>query len=355
MRNRHSGRAGVINADGHAIGVDIGATAVRAVVLAPGQVEGRPVVSMAGSGSVELPRGAVVDGVVQDQAAVSSALKKLWRDNKLECRRVVLGIANPQILVRDMQMPQMSPEQQAKALPFRAREVVALPMDQVILDFAALSTPENDTDLIDGLLVATPHQPVLAAVAAVEKAGLTVARVDLSSFGTLRSIADENLRVEAVVDLGADLTTIVIHDQGVPKLVRSVALGGQHLTDFLVDRLRASQQDAQDAKHEHGLEGDDAAVIRAVGDGIRPLVTEIRSSINYYSANDGAPIERLSLTGGGAALRGLPALLSSQLGVPVEVIDPMRRVRPTEAQHRLADRVVVPSAVAVGLAMGAAA
>ena len=357
MRHRQMGRVGVINPDGHAIGVDIGATAVRAAVLAPGQVDGRPVVTIHGSGSVPLPRGAVVDGVVQDKAAVSNALKHLWRESRLECRHVVLGVANPQILVRDMQMPNMTPEQRAKALPFRAREVVALPMDQVLLDFAALGAPDPDTDIVRGLLVATPHQPVVAAVAAVEAAGLSVARVDLSSFGTLRSVADERLRVEAVIDLGADLTTIVIHDHGVPKLVRSVAMGGRQLTELLVDRLRYSVDDAESAKRSTGLAGEDVNVARAVSDGVRPLITEIRSSINYYSANDGTPIEQISLTGGGAALRGLPGFLSAQLGIAVEVIDPMRRVRASSGKQRssTAEVSVTPSAVAVGLAMGAAA
>lgn len=354
MKNRQLGRVGVINADGHAIGVDIGATAVRAAVLSPGHAEGHPVVSIHGAGSVALPHGAVVEGVVHDQVAVSNALKHLWRTNRLECRRVVLGIANPQILVRDMQMPNMTPEQRAKALPFRAREVVALPMDQVILDFAPLGPPDPDTDMVTGLLVATPRQPVLAAVEAVEAAGLSVARVDLSSFGSLRSIADERLRVEAVIDLGADLTTIVIHDHGVPKLVRSVAQGGRHLTDVLVDKLRLSADDAERAKWEDGLVGEHAVVTRAVGEGLRPLVTEIRSSINYFSASGSGPLEQLSLTGGAAALRGLPELLSAQLGIPVQIIDPMRRVRVPSGQPAAVPAPAF-SAVAVGLAMGAAA
>src|SRR3954471_1177598 len=353
MKKRQMGRPGVINPDGHAIGLDIGATAIRAAVLKPGEADGQPVVTIHGAGVIPLPRGAVTAGVVQDQGAVSAALKQLWKDNRLECRRVVIGVANPQVLVRDMQMPDLAGEQRAKALPFRAREVVALPMDQVILDFAQLGAPDPDSGLVTGLLVATPHQPVLAAVQAVENAGLSVARVDLSSFGTLRAGADEQLLVEAVVDLGADLTTIVIHDHGVPKLVRSVAQGGHQLTDALIDQLRLTPLDAERAKRENGLAGEDAAVTRALSEAVRPLITEIRSSINYYSANDGTSLQQISLTGGGADLRGFAGLLSSQLGLPVAVIDHMRRVR-LPGQHR-DDHQPTPSAVAVGLAMGAAA
>ncbi len=356
MRLSPFGRVGVINPDGHAIGVDIGATAVRAAVLSPGSLDGHSVPAMHGDGQVGLPRRAVVDGVVHDPAAVSEALKHLWRAHRLECRRVVLGIAHPQILVRDMQMPAMTKEQLAKALPFRAREIVALPLDEVVLDFAPLGPPDPESGLVSGLLVATPRQPLLAAVAAVEAAGLTVARVDLSSFGALRSIADERLSVEAVIDLGADLTTIVIHDHGVPALVRSVARGGQSLSDALVDKLRLSHEDAERAKRTTGLVGDDEAVSRILAETLRPLITEIRSSINYFTANDGAPVEQISLTGGGAALRGLPGLLSAQLGVAVEIVDPMRRVHPAKAAHRPPTATGEPaSAVALGLAMGAAA
>jgi len=94
---------------------------------------------------------------------------------------------------------------------------------------------------------------------------------------------------------------------------------------------------------------------RALNEGVRPLITEIRSSINYYSANDGSPLERISLTGGAAALRGLPGLLSAQLGVPTDVVDPMRRVRLAGTPQPNRPLPIVPTAVAVGLAMGAAA
>jgi len=229
MKHHQTGiaKVGPINPDGHAIGVDIGATAVRAAILSPGTNEGRPSVTVHGLGSVPLPPGAVVNGVVTDQSAVTAALKALWRANKFECRNVILGITNQQVVVRDMTVPNLSPQQRAKALPFQAREIVALPMDQVLIDFAQLGEVDPEAETVSGLLVATPRQPVLAAVEAVERANLKVARVDLSSFAVLRSIAHEQLSVEAVIDLGAHLTSIVIHSHGVTKVVRTISRGGR--------------------------------------------------------------------------------------------------------------------------------
>ena len=228
MKHRQIGnpRIGIVNPDGHAIGVDIGATSVRAAILSHGTTDGRPSVSVHGCGHVDLPPGAVLNGVVCDQNAVTVALRQLWSQNHFECRNVILGITNQQIVVRDLEMPQLPPDQLAKALPYQAREVVPLPLDQALIDWIPLGEADSVTGMVPGLLIATPRQPVLVAVQAIEQAGLQVARVDLSSFAALRATADENCGVQAVVDIGAHMTNIIIHSHGVPKVVRGVPRGG---------------------------------------------------------------------------------------------------------------------------------
>jgi type IV pilus assembly protein PilM len=359
MKHRQAGlsKVGIINPDGHAIGLDIGATAVRAAILSPGTTDGRPSVTVHGLGQVALPPGAVVNGVVIDQATVTAALKQLWQIHKFECRQVILGITNQQLVVRDMTVPNLSPDQRAKALPFQAREIVALPIEQVLIDFAQLGEIDEQNNTVSGLLVATPRAPVLAAVEAVERAKLKVARVDLSSFAALRSIADERLSVEAVIDLGAHMTNIVIHNHGIPKVVRTVIRGGDELTQKLSDKLGISLAEAEQAKIAVGLTGSPTEVATALSEAVRPLLAEIRSSIHYFgSTNGGAVLERISLTGGGAMLAGLAALLGEQLGVPSNVVTPMQHIRNRFASvHDGVDQSDLSTAVSVGLAMGAAA
>jgi type IV pilus assembly protein PilM len=355
---RDIGRVGPVNRDGHAIGIDIGATSVRVAIMALGTMDGRPSVTVHGLDSAVLPPTTVVNGVVSDPAALTAALKHLWDKNDFGCRNVILGIAGPQVVVRDLRMPNVTLEQRDRALPFQAREVVALPMEEVILDFAQLGEPDPETNQVSGLLVATPRQPVVAAVNAVERASLKVARVDLSSFAVLRAIADEHLSVEAVIDLGAHLTTIVIHNRGVPKLVRTLPRGGAGLTERLADHTGLSLEEAERAKVEVGLVGAPEAVSAALNEAIRPLLAEIRSSINYFmSSGEGAALERISLTGGGSRLRGLAKILAQQNGIPTNVVPPMQHIRNRLAASNVpADfSDVAASAVSVGLAMGAAA
>lgn len=349
------GKIGVLNSDGHAIGVDIGASAVRAAIVSPGTMDGRPSVTVHGLGEHELPPGAVVNGVVSDQPAVTRALKTLWEQNKFECRTVILGVSNQQVVVRDLTLPNLAPEQMAQALPFQARDVVPIPLDQALLDFTPLGPPDPASDTVTGLLVAAPRQPVSYAVQAVERAGLKVARVDLSSFALLRSIADENVGVEAVIDIGAHLTTIVIHNHGIPKVVRSVTRAGHEWTEMLVSKGGMADEDAENAKRLVGLTDADPGIRALIGQGIRPLMAEIRSSIQYFgAANPGVRLERVSLSGGGSRLPGIAPFFTDQLGVHTELATPMRHFR-NRYNSKGESNDAAATAVSVGLAIGAVA
>ena len=354
-------RQPVVCRDGHAIGLDLGATSVRAAVLTLTMRGGRPSVTVHGAGSVPLPPGAIVNGVVTEQVVVTQALKHLWESRGFNCHNVILGMANPQVVVRPLQIPNLNAQQRAKALPFQAREIIALPLEEVILDYAQVGDPDPKSGMVSGLLIATPRRPVLAAVEAVERAGLKIVRVDLSSFGALRSIADERSVVQAVIDVGAHMTSIVIHNHGVPQLVRTLARGGQQLTEALVESLNVPIEEAERLKRERGLTGSGDPVSEALQAGVRPLLAEIRSSINYFRAgSEGAQLQGISLTGGGSALPGLAAALASQNGLPTDVVTPLLHISNGPATGEHADNTMQSfdqsaSAVSVGLAMGAAA
>jgi type IV pilus assembly protein PilM len=353
VRDRLSHRGATCH-DGHAIGLDLGATTVRAAILAVRVRDGVPHVVAERLGGLPLEPGIIVNGVVANGPALTAALKELWKVFDLGCRNVVLGVANPQVQVRELQVPALDPEQQARALPFQARELLAMPLDQVVLDFAPLGEVEGEGHLINGLLVASPREPVMTAVAAVEAAGLKVVRVDLSALAVLRSAAEAGLAAEAVLDLGAHLTTIVVHQHGVPKLARTLTRGGDELTRRLGERLGIGLQEAEEAKVRDGLVGR-GEVSTVLTELVAPLLTDIRSSLNYFrTGNAAARIEQVSLTGRAALLPGLAEALSAQVGAEVRVAEPGRLLEaPPKGKVVLDQRWA--TAMSVGLSIGAAA
>ena len=358
-----SAREAVQNADGHVIGLDIGATAIRVAILAPARADDPDqLMTIEDMGEVQLPERVVVDGVVAEPHVVTRILSELWKTANFGCRHVIVGVSHSQAVVRHITMPNLPPDQLAKALPFQAKEVIALPLDKAVLDFRPLPRAADDErgeETIDGLLVATPRQPVLTAVRAVEAAGLRVARVDLASFAALRAAATPGVEAEAIVDIGAQVTNIVIHHRGVPRVVRTIGRGGQLLTDRLVERTGAGATEAEILKREVGVLGAESEAAMILSSAVRPLLSDIRSSIQYFgTTNSSATLRRVCLTGGGADLPGLTDLLSNDVGVPCEVVSPLRHVHnavPAEEGWHRDDSAYPLSAVAVGLALGAAA
>ena len=349
--------AGVVNRDGHTVGIDIGATSVRAAVLTQGTLDGRASVTSAGAGTVALEPGVVVNGVVQEPSAVTAALKQLWHDGKFECRNVIVGIANPQVLVRDVTVPDLNPQQRAKALPFQAREVVAFPDRGGRARLLPARRPRPGDRLIHGLLVAAPREPVLAAVRAVERAGLHVARVDLSALGVAARDRQRATASRPSSIIGAHLTT----DRH-PRPRRAEA-GPHHGTRWRADDRRAVRPARHDAGGRRGPQAGRGPAQtahefnRALADALRPLMAEIRTSIQYFrTMNDNAGVDRMSITGGRRTCAGLAELMTEQIGLPVREIDPLQHVRNRHASRSVTDPAAQhASAVAVGLAMGAAA
>jgi type IV pilus assembly protein PilM len=335
------------------IGLDIGSTSIRAVEAH--RVKDRPVIT--NFGQALLPEGAVVGGVVKDDKAVTNALRQLWTAQGFKTKNVILGVTHQQVLVREIEVSNLPPKEMKRALPFQVRDVLPLPAEQALLDFYPLEDPgKNDT--VRGLLIAAPKEAVLNTVRAVERAGLHVSQVDLACFAALRAAACLAGDTEAVIDIGADGTTIIIHTDGTPNIVRTIPRGGADITTMMAARLGMSVAEAETLKCQVGLirgEGPESAEV--VAEAIRPLVNEIRSSLNYFAAgNPNTPVSRLALVGGAALLPGLADRLTESLGVPTILSDPLQRVNDSRrgGRHDVLGRFRSSAAVSIGLTLGAA-
>ncbi len=339
------------------VGLDIGSTSIRAVEATT--TKDRPVIS--NFGQAFLPAGTVVGGVVKDERAVTGALRQLWVSSTFSSRNVVLGITHQQVIVREIDLPKLPPKDLRQALPFLVREVLPLPIDQALLDFFPLRANEQTragSDTMHGLLIAAPKDPVIDTVHAVEAAGLRVTHIDLSCFAALRAAAHLANDTEALLDLGANGTNVIVHTDGTPQVVRTLPRGGAELTKMLATRLGLTNAEAETVKCRVGLRADEnPESAEILAEAIRPLVTEIRSSFNYFaSANPGQRVRRLALVGGAALLPGLPEKLTEELGVPTYLSDPLQRVHDLRkgGRHDVLGRFRSSAAVSIGLTLGAA-
>ena len=273
--------------------------------------------------SAPLPQGLMVDGEVVDPAGLSAALKDFFAANELP-RNVRLGVANQQIVVRQIELPQIDDDKEREmAIRFQAADAIAMPLEDAVLDYQIVGY-RDDADggtRMRVVVVAARSTMVSALVEAAREAGLKPDGIDLDAFALIRALGNDD---------GADQTARVFcHLAGVTNL--AVAVGNS----CVYTRPLSA-----------GWEGETEHVAAALAD-------EVRLSIDSYrTLPDAQPIEGLVLSGPGASVPGLAEELAARLGLEGVIASPLGRLDPSALG---ADEDPNRYTVAAGLAMGASA
>lgn len=342
------------------IGLDIGSSAVRAAQVSTQ----RGATTLERIGQVLLPAGAVHEGEIRDVDAVADCIRTLWTEHKFKGRKVALGVANQQVVVRQMDVPYLPEDQLRESLPYQVADVIPIPVEQAVLDFHVLEQFENE----DGqpftriMLVAAQREMIDQLVAVTRKAKLEPVLVDLDAFSVLRCLAPPKVLDEPggelLIDVGHSVTNLVVHENGEPRFVRMLMMGGGAISTALMNVMGMSAEEAERAKAVHGV-GKDAAdeTARIIAERAEVLIDEIRGSIDYYTAQaDAVPLRRMVVTGGSSRLPGLVDRLAETLQLEVQSGQPLRQLHVGKVNVERDDLVEAQAflSVAVGLAMGVA-
>ncbi len=302
------------------VGIEISNSAVRVAEISVGG--SRP--ELVHFGLVSLPPRAVVDGAVLDVAAVAVALERCLKDSGITASRVHLGVAGLRAITREIEMPNIPDAELDTAVRLQALDIIPFPADKTLLSarpLDAFNAPDGST--MRRVLIAAAHRDLVdPLLAAVHDAGLTPLSIDLTSSALVRSLAHPSTSPrgpEAIVSVGAGLTTVVIHESGVPHFVRTIASGGDAVTGAIAATLDIPVGDAEATKRNLDKPGPHIRVAAAAAsDTTAALVGEIKNSIDYYSTLPGrSDVQQVVVTGGGSRLVGFMERLASQFRIPV--------------------------------------
>jgi type IV pilus assembly protein PilM len=314
-----------------------------------------------------VPPGSVVEGEVVDVDAVADAIKLAWSGTRLG-KDVTLGVSGRHVIVRQMDLPWLDDKAFRLALPYRVASHLPFAAEDAVLDYVPIGEGppgEGGVRTRRILLVAVTRESVTRAVRAAQKAGLHPVKVDLAGLALLRigaiaPLADGS--AEALVDLGAEVTTLVIHLGGVPRFVRVLSgEGGLKITKALMDRMSLTFDQAEDAKGMLGIlaapnrqESQEDWAIRAIIERITDgTVAAVRGSLDYFLANapDVEGLGRVILSGGGAHMPGIVERFGDGLGIPVIGVDPLLGLRLKRRAARAAASLAPELATATGLSL----
>lgn len=307
------------------IGLDVGSTAVRAAELA----EGSPP-TVVRAAQVPLPAGAVENGEVREVEAVSEGLRELWTRGGFKSRKVWMGVGNQRVVVREIALPTMPEKELRQSLGFQVQEFIPMPVDEAVLDYHLIEELEVDgRQMLRLLLVAAQKAMVDTLVTSATNAKLEPMGLDLVPFAMVRAVGATGAGMEldrtggeAVVDVGAHVTNIVVHAAGETRFVRILPSGGRDITVAIARGLTVEDEVAERLKRGEMVEDSTATPEQALEVAMQratQFVDEIRSSLEFYTAQtQGARIERVLVSGGGSKLAGFIDIVRQRIPVTVE-------------------------------------
>ncbi len=338
------------------VGVDIGTHAIYVAEVT--QTRRGP--KLTNFGGTTLAQGAVSEGVVEDVDAVADAAQQLIKQAGIKEKRVNVGISNQHVVVRQVELPQMSDEELNSALRYQVQEYIPIPVEEAELDYYRLEdiTGEDGTAMVRVLLVAAERETVSRHLSVVEGAGLRPVGMDLNAFAVLRATVPDPETVtspEMIVDIGSGITNIVIHEHGLPRFVRILVLGGGDMTETLMEELEVSFDEAEELKRRASAAGDADDASRVISRHLDDFTDEVRGSLDYHLAQTGgAAIERIVISGGGSKLAGLREELEDVLRIPVDHARPFQDLEIGDTVYSEEDlaEIELLLTTAIGLALG---
>ena len=358
-----------------AVGLDIDRGAVKAV-----QIGGRGGgYTLQHVGYRKLQPGAVVDGEVADQDLLAYELREFWASHSFKGKTVYLGVANQKVVVRLLDFPRMSPEDLKGAISFEAQDHIPMPIDEAVLDYVVLGPQEEGSDQDRILLVAAQKEMISRYSAAVRTAGLRAEGVDVKALSLVRSTLPSSLFDDGgailLLDIGTEITNLVVAQGGSPTLTRFIPGGSGFLAQAVAESADLPEEEAErqlmnprvklgpeeSGEEIEGAEEDDDFdpalmydIRRGIEDAAQTLAEDVQRSIEYHYSQPGArEVTQAFISGEGALVGGLEAYLGDLLGVETRRGTPMQKLagnRSNVPDEQL--RVMEPVlAVALGLAL----
>jgi type IV pilus assembly protein PilM len=348
---------GFLGAKKPLVGLDIGSSSIKAVVLKMSSKG----IQLKHLGSIPLHPDTIVDGSIMDTGAVATAILDLFAQEKIKIKDVVIAVAGNAVTVKPITLPNMTEEELKDSIKFEAEQYIPSDIEDVNLAYQIISRDSPDNRMT-AVLVAVRKEKIDDYLRPVLQAGLNPVIVDVEGFAlehcfetNYEIVPDE---VVALIDLGASVMNINILDSGVHALYRDIVIGGTQYTQAIQRSASVSYEEAESIKINHdGKNAINSKDLKSIFDTItKQIANNIQSTIDFYVSTSNKPnarVDKIILSGGCTSIQDIEKDLMTLLNIPVEIANPFVNIefnsKDFEADY--IEKIAPMFAVSVGLAL----
>jgi len=311
-------------------GLDISTSGLRLVELADA---GKGALRLERYAFEALPRGAVVDGNIENFDQVADAVRRIWKKSGTRARHVALGMPPGAVITKKIILPAgMGEDQLEVQVESEASQYIPFALDEVSLDFDVVGPSATSSEDMEVMLAAARREKVEDRVAIAEAAGLTATVMDVESYAARAALervtgntalagAKADDKVVALFQVGATMTYVSFMVNGDTVYEREQPFGGHTLTQDIVRTYGLAYEEAEARKRSGDLpENFRADLLAPFMDSAALEVT--RAIQFFYTSTPYTRIDQIWLAGGNALLPGLVELVGGRTRIPTAPVAP---------------------------------
>lgn len=342
------------------MGVDIGTTSIKIAEVVSGK---------------QLPR-LVNYGVLESRSSLSRAnmvfqtsslklfekevielLKELVAKMKPKTNEVAASIPAFSAFMTVVNFPSMNDADLSRALAYKAKEYIPLPLSEVALDWLKVGEYEDDKgfkyDQI--LLISVPKEQIVKRQEIFKKAGLSLKTLEVEPLSQIRSVIAGDPTPTLIIDIGSRATSIIASEKGELRFASQADMGGSALTQAVASSLGLNPQRAEELKRERGIlrTGPQQELSTIMTPFIDAIISEVKRFLYSYENQfpSAKKFERIILSGGGANLMGIEPYVSQVLSVPAVKAAPLSKFEYNGALEPYVQELNPLLSIALGLAL----
>jgi len=298
------------------VGIDIGASSVKAIALGPRK----------GSNSRPIIGQSIVALNSEQETDASEAVKSAFSKLQVSARLVNLSVSGQWVIMRIIEMPIMKLAEMRQALPFEAQRYLPFSIQDVVIDGVVLGS--IDAHKMWVLIVACKKDLIERRLDWIKRAGLEASFIDVDAVALCNAFlasmnGQQKEGTRSLVDVGAQLTNLVIFQGQTPYLVRDIPWGADKLIRNIAEQ---TGMEAATLSKELNEGKANPAIQSAMRLATETLVTELQLSFDYFENRFGQPPETIFVSGGLGQCAEFTEALKSHLTQTVSAWSPVRNL-----------------------------
>jgi type IV pilus assembly protein PilM len=351
------------------VGLDIGSHSVKLVEID----DSKKGMILKNFGTIGLPKDAIVEGTIKEIEIVASSIKNLFKMLHVKNKNVATSISGFSVIPKKISISKRDESELESSIQEEAEQYIPFDISDVNLDYEILTreeeeveteteteegAKEEDSGLMDVMLVAAKKDIIEDYVSLIHLAGLNPAVLDVDAFAIQNAFemsAEETSGCYAIVSVGAEELGINAIKNRMSIFTRDSSYGGSQITEAIMSKLDTSYEEAEKIKLGGTKMDKERGTLEEIfTSSISGWVQEIKRALDFLSTTyPDETIEKILITGGASRLPGFAKYLEMETDIPIKQLNPFANLQINEKTFdpRYLNYMAPQAGVAVGLAL----